>query len=187
VFILFYIYIYFCTRIPVSASAPRCSIILVHLICLTFVSTHVYFDNKIQLNSIQSCYRPSSLQTKIENAFVLGSLPAVKLIFDVDVNRTVIYEILQWAAGHYLGSNISTVTITISIRILACRPTSPFPQPVQFSSVSLHRLLHVTGAATTACRRSAQSEDWVATSCNITPSCELFSKTCDGAALSHWM
>jgi len=46
-------HIYFCTRIPVSASEPRCSIILVHVICLTFVSTHVYFDNKIQFNSIQ--------------------------------------------------------------------------------------------------------------------------------------
>jgi len=44
------LYIYFCTRIPVSASEPRCSIILVHVICLTLVSTHVYFDNKIQFN-----------------------------------------------------------------------------------------------------------------------------------------
>jgi len=44
-------YIYFCTRIPVSASKPRCTIILLHVICLTFVSTYVYFDNKIQFNS----------------------------------------------------------------------------------------------------------------------------------------
>jgi len=48
------LYIYFWTRIVVetetSASEPRCSIILVHVICLTFVSTHVYFDNKIQFN-----------------------------------------------------------------------------------------------------------------------------------------
>jgi len=41
-------YIYLCTRIPVRASEPWCSIILVHVICLNFVSTHVYFDNKIQ-------------------------------------------------------------------------------------------------------------------------------------------
>jgi len=44
-------YIYFFTRIPVSAYEPRCSIILVHVVCLTFVSTLVYFDNKIQFNS----------------------------------------------------------------------------------------------------------------------------------------
>jgi len=50
VFILF-LYIYF---IPVSASEPWCFIILVHVICLTFVSRHVYFDNKIQFNSIIS-------------------------------------------------------------------------------------------------------------------------------------
>jgi len=48
-------YIYFCKRMPVSASEPRCSIILVHVICLNFVSTHVYFDNKIQFNSIIKC------------------------------------------------------------------------------------------------------------------------------------
>jgi len=48
-----FIYIYFCTRIPVSASEHRCSIILVHVICVTFVFTHLYFDNKIQFNSIQ--------------------------------------------------------------------------------------------------------------------------------------
>jgi len=47
-------YIYFCTRIPVSASEPRCSIILMHVICITFISKHVYFDNKIQFNSILS-------------------------------------------------------------------------------------------------------------------------------------
>jgi len=41
-----------CTRIPVSASEPRCSIILVHVICLTFISKHVYFDNKTQFNPI---------------------------------------------------------------------------------------------------------------------------------------
>jgi len=46
------IYRYFCTKIPVSASGPRCSIILVHVICLTLISTHVYIDNKIQFNSI---------------------------------------------------------------------------------------------------------------------------------------
>jgi len=51
-------YIYFCTRIPVSASEPRCPIILAHVICLTFISTHVYCDNKIQFNSIQF-YRPN--------------------------------------------------------------------------------------------------------------------------------
>jgi len=50
-YIYIYIYICFCTRIPVSASEPRCSIILVHVICvMTFISTHVYFDNKIQFN-----------------------------------------------------------------------------------------------------------------------------------------
>jgi len=43
------LYIYFCTRIPVSASEPRCSIFLVHVICLIFISTHVYFDNSIQI------------------------------------------------------------------------------------------------------------------------------------------
>jgi len=47
------LYIYFCTRIPVSASEHRCSVILVPVICLTFVSTHVHFDNQIQFNSIQ--------------------------------------------------------------------------------------------------------------------------------------
>jgi len=46
----------FCTRTPVSVSEPRCSIILVHVICLTFISTHVKFDNKIQFNSM---YTPS--------------------------------------------------------------------------------------------------------------------------------
>jgi len=46
-------YIYFCTRIYVSASEPRCSIILVHVICLTLISAHVHFDNTIQFNSIQ--------------------------------------------------------------------------------------------------------------------------------------
>jgi len=45
-------YIYFCTRIPASASEPRFSIILVHVICLTFISTHMYFDNKIQFNAM---------------------------------------------------------------------------------------------------------------------------------------
>jgi len=49
-------YIYFCTRIPVSASEPRFSIISVQVIYvywLTFISTHVYLDNTIQFNSIQ--------------------------------------------------------------------------------------------------------------------------------------
>jgi len=44
-------YIYFCSRIHVSASEPRCSIILVHVMCLTFISTHVYLI--IKFNSIQ--------------------------------------------------------------------------------------------------------------------------------------
>jgi len=39
-------------RIPVSASEPRCSIIFVHVIGQTFVSTHVYFDNTIQFNTV---------------------------------------------------------------------------------------------------------------------------------------
>jgi len=48
------LYIYFCTKIPISAAEPKCSIILVHVICLTFVSTNVYCDNKIQFNSERS-------------------------------------------------------------------------------------------------------------------------------------
>jgi len=41
-FVLFSLfYIYFCTRIPVSASAPRCSIITVHVICL-LIDFHIY-------------------------------------------------------------------------------------------------------------------------------------------------
>jgi len=47
-------YMYFCTRIPVSASEPRCSIILVHVICLTFVSTHTLI---IKFTSIQYVFR----------------------------------------------------------------------------------------------------------------------------------
>jgi len=42
------------------------------------------------LETVQSVgIRNSSLETKIENAFVLGIIPAVKLMI-----RTVIYEIL---------------------------------------------------------------------------------------------
>jgi len=33
--------------------------------------------------------------------------------FVVDVNRIVIYEILQWAAGHYVGSNRDTVLLLL--------------------------------------------------------------------------
>jgi len=40
-----------------SASEPRCSTILVHAIWQTFISTHVYFDNKIQFNSLYSCFQ----------------------------------------------------------------------------------------------------------------------------------
>jgi len=36
--IMYVFYIYYFTRIPVSTSEPRCSVILVHVICLTFVS-----------------------------------------------------------------------------------------------------------------------------------------------------
>jgi len=39
VFILFYIYLH--TRIPVSASEPRCSIISMHVICL-LIDFHIY-------------------------------------------------------------------------------------------------------------------------------------------------
>jgi len=34
-------YINCCTGIPISASEPRCSIVLVHVICLTFVYLHM--------------------------------------------------------------------------------------------------------------------------------------------------
>jgi len=47
-------YIYFCTRIPVSASEPRFSIISVHAICL-LTDFHIYMCAVIiKFNSIQS-------------------------------------------------------------------------------------------------------------------------------------
>jgi len=49
-----FIYIFVQGYLPLSLY--RCSIILVHVICLTFVSRHVYFDTKIQFNSILHCF-----------------------------------------------------------------------------------------------------------------------------------
>jgi len=48
-----YGFIYFCRRIPVSASEPRCSIISVHVICL-LIDFHIYMCTLIiKFNSIQ--------------------------------------------------------------------------------------------------------------------------------------
>jgi len=61
------------------------------------------------LETVQSVgIRNSSLETKIENAFVLGIIPAVKLMI-----RTVIYEILWWAAGYYVDSSRDIVLLIL--------------------------------------------------------------------------
>jgi len=52
-----FIYIYFCTRIPVSASEPRCSIISVHEIC-PLIDFYIYMCTLIiKFNSIHNNVR----------------------------------------------------------------------------------------------------------------------------------
>jgi len=71
-FILFYIY--FCTRIPVSASEPRCSIISVHFICLYFDRLsyqHVRRTSIIKFNSISIQMRNPFIPRYLSIAFQL--------------------------------------------------------------------------------------------------------------------